>query len=336
MDLDYQKIRYKNTNYAVIPVHYKEHKLPTVIDWDDLPVIKKLNKNWKSNTYGFISCSHILDGELKEVFLHEVTMALKMKQNNTKRADKSILHVNRIGLDNRKENLIYDEIDKDTNKNIKKKNRTITLPSDSGLSIDDLPTYVWYMKPNGSHGDRFMVEVGDIKWKTTSSKKLSLAYKLEEAKKYLRELASARSDLFEDYSMNGDYTKDGNALMNDYYNIVEKAGYSNIKRENPTKNTAEYLKPSAITRKEKILLNKQKLLNNNDQKRRVVNKLGLSGGNPSELPKFCYYKGEYKGRGSYFVISGHPDLDKLWQTTSSKNISTKDKFKQLMEFYDEL
>ena len=53
------------------------------------------------------------------------------------------------------------------------------------------------MKPNGSHGDRFMVEIGDVKWKTTSSKKLSLKYKLEEAKLFLRQLKRESPELFE-------------------------------------------------------------------------------------------------------------------------------------------
>jgi hypothetical protein len=183
-----------------------------------------------------------------------------------------------------------------------------------------------------------MVEVGDVKWKTTSSKKLTLNYKLEEAKKYLRELMKTRPDLFEDFSMNGDYTKEGNELMENYYAIVHKAGFDNIKKEEPTANTLEYLKPGNISRKEKSILRNQNLLNNNGNKRRVINKLNQEAGmNSSDLPKYCYYRSEYKNRGSYFIIDGHPKLNgKIWQSTSSKKVQVKDKFKQMIEFYNNL
>ena len=49
-----------------------------------------------------------------------------------------------------------------------KKKRTIKLPKSSGITPDDIPTYIWYVKETANHGDRFVVEIGDIKWKTTS------------------------------------------------------------------------------------------------------------------------------------------------------------------------
>jgi hypothetical protein len=341
MSLKYQKVKYKNKTYAVISIKYKENNLPSVIDWNDLSIVKKLDKRWKSNKYGFISCSHTYNNETREVFLHELIMALKMKDGKMNRQGKPIIHINRIGLDNRRVNLIYDEVDKDHNKNIKKKRRTITLPTDSGINVDEIPTYVWYMKPNQSHGDRFMVHVGDVKWKTTSSKKLSIRYKLEEAKKYLRELMNSRNDLFEDYSMNGDKTREGNALMETYYNIIEKSGYDNIEKKNPTNYTMKYLKPGKISRKESIILKKQDLsmaTQMGGNKRRVLNKLedekGMSSG---DLPKYCYFRSQYGNRGCYFVIDGHPSLNgKIWQSTSSKKTSTKDKFKQMVAIYKNL
>lgn len=334
-NLSYKKIRHINSYYAVMKVDYKEHSLPVVVDWDDINIIKKLNKKWRSNQFGFISCSHTYDDETKEVFLHEIIMAMKMKSENKKRTDKPIIHINRIGLDNRRENLIYDEVNKEFNKNIKKKKRTISLPDESGIDPSEIPTYVWYMKPNGSHGERFMVDVGNIQWKTTSSKQLSLRYKLEEAKKYLRQLMKARPDLFEDYSMNGDYTKDGNELMESYYEIVKKAGYDNIKEEEPTKNTLDYIKPGKLTRKENSILKNQDLLNNDGKKRRVINKLSNEDGvKPNDLPKYCYFRPENGNRGSYFIIDGHPKLNgKIWQTTSSKKVSTRDKFDDMLDYY---
>ena len=71
-----------------------------------------------------------------------------------------------------------------------KKKRNVTLPSDCGMKAEDIPRHIWYVHPNGLHGDRFAIEfkTEGIVWKTTSSKKVSLANKLVEAKNKLAEL----------------------------------------------------------------------------------------------------------------------------------------------------
>ena len=98
------------------------------------------------------------------------------------------------------------------------------------------------MKPDISHGERFLVEVGDVSWKTTSSRNLSLKYKLEEAKKYLRNLKQKRPDLFEEYSMNGDLNKYGLEQLTSFFEISQNAGYTNLKKINLSDNTDVYLK----------------------------------------------------------------------------------------------
>jgi len=271
MTLNIEKVRYQNKDYAVIQVQYKDMALPVIIDWSYVKTIKNLDKSWKSNDKGFISCTHTYNGETKDVYLHEIIMAIKQKEDGKKKPDKPILHINKINLDNRVENLMFDTADKDVNKNVKKKARTIELPVTSGIKPAEIPTYVWYMKPNGSHGDRFMVEIDDIKWKTTSSNKVSLRYKLEEAKLFLRQLKEKRPGLFDDYSMNGDFTKEGKDLSESFYDIVHMAGFSHIDKFVPKSNTDTLLKPGTQTRKEKTLLLQQgDLVATQGQKRRLV------------------------------------------------------------------
>lgn len=337
--MEYDRVRYQNKNYAVIKVRYKNIDLPVVIDWDDFNTIKNLDKSWKSNMYGFISCSHKCNDDIKEVYMHEIIMAVKMKDLKKKRKMKPIIHINRIGLDNRRDNLIYDDNEKTYHKNIKKKSRTTTLPANSGINIDEIPTYVWYMKPNGSHGDRFMVDIGDINWKTTSSKGLSLRYKLEEAKTFLRDLKKENPTLFKEYSMNGDYTKEGERLIDSYYTIVQKAGYEHIDRFIPEYNTDKLLKPGKISRKEKqILTGQKKSLHSTGKKRRVVNSLPKDGGvSANDIPKYSYFRPPYNGRGSYFTVIGHPQqTKKVWQSSSSVKKSVKEKFNELLTYLDTL
>lgn len=339
MSLQYDRVRFKNNFYAIMRLKYKKEELPILIDWIDLNIIKRLNKRWKYNKYGFVLCTHTFNDKTKDVFLHEIIMALKYKDQSKPTQTKPILHINRVGLDNRRDNLIYDNKDKDHNKNIKKKKRTITFPQSSGITPDEIPTYVWYMKANGSHGERFMVDVKGIKWKTTSSKKLSLRYKLEEAKAFLRQLRDDKPHLFEEYSMNGDYTKKGEELLSSYYSIVQKAGYDNINIVMPTNKTTEYLKAGAQTRKEQLLLRQQgNLIRKRSQNRRIISNLPPRCGiNIVDIPKYCHYRPVYKGRGDYFVVVNHPNQkERVWQTTTSKKVSIQDKFQELLDHLDTL
>lgn len=99
--------------------------------------------------------------------------------------------------------------------------------SEHGINVDDLPTYLWYLKPDTSHGDRFTIDIpGHIHWRSTASKKVSLRYKLEESKKYLRHIKNNRPDIFEAFSMNGDMTRHGIKLYKEYHMMIKKAGFT--------------------------------------------------------------------------------------------------------------
>jgi hypothetical protein len=210
------------------------------MSYDDFKQIKPLNKNWKYNSNGFVSCYHTVDSITKEVLLHDLVVLLNDKSN---KKQCSIIHINKIGLDNRRENLIYDTLDKDCGKNLNKKQRTVNLPRTSGIDRDSIPTFIWYMKEDQSHGDRFMVKIHDISWKTTSARHLSLKYKLEEAKMYMRHLLKSNPYILEEQSMNGDYNKEGKLLLKSYFEIANDAGYTNIKSFMPNSNTVNLLKP---------------------------------------------------------------------------------------------
>lgn len=251
----YYKIVYDNNKYAVCELEYNSKKAPVILDWEIFKQVKNLDKNWHINDKGFVVTNHRYNDngveKNKEFSLHDVVM----KISDGKILNKSILHINKLGVDNRRINLIYDTNEKDITKNLKKKSRTVTLPNDCGIIPDEIPSYVWYLKEDSTHGDRFIIDIGDIKWKSTGSKKVSLKYKLEEIKKYMRYLNKIRSDLFDDYSMNGDLNEEGIKLMDTFIIIAEKSGFK-LNHDVKNKNTNKFINKNldGLTADEIILL----------------------------------------------------------------------------------
>lgn len=237
---DYKIYELNNNKYTICSIKYKSTYVPIIIDYKFIRTLINMNKSWRINNKGHVITNHtyVSNGnEINcEIYLHDVILTL----NKTYKS-KPVLHINRLGVDNRIENLIYDEYQKDIKKNIKKKSRSIVLPKSSHINPDDIPSFVWYLKEDQTHGERFMIELGEIRWKTTSSKGLSLRYKLEEAKKFLRHLKIKRPDLFETYSMNGDLNKEGQKLLESFYKISFNTGFTHLKIVNLFDKTNEFL-----------------------------------------------------------------------------------------------
>lgn len=239
---DYTTIYRDGTDYAVCKLKYKGHNVPIILEYDIYKKIKKIDKKWHINDKGSVVTNHkiIKDGDelVKEIYLHD--LVLKLYDEND---EKPILHINKLGVDNRKCNLIYDTCDKHITKNLKKKSRTIVLPKHTGVRPEDIPSYVWYLKEDETHGERFLVDFGEIKWKSTGSKKVSLKYKLEETKKYLRYLKNEMGSDFDAFSMNGDLNTVGRSLLSSYMSISKSAGFTNINSNlTGSENTDRYLK----------------------------------------------------------------------------------------------
>lgn len=214
-------VEYHNNRYTIVGIRHANKNLPIVLDRHIYKIIKKLNKKWYINEKNHVYCLHNKNNDDYHLYLHDLVM-----RTDGNHKDDSIVHVNNIHFDNRLVNLQYDIPDKNYSKNAKKKKRTINL-NNKDIDVSRLPTYIWYIKPDITHGDRFMVDIpNEISWKTTSSKRVSLLYKLEEAKKFLRHMTNERPDIFNNYSMNGDLTEYGYKLYREYDNIIKQAGFA--------------------------------------------------------------------------------------------------------------
>ena len=169
-------------DYIEGAVTSKESYVKFKIDKEDLEKVK--SRQWFSASNGYyIACQVIIHGDRKMVYLHNFVMNRFIFPGRGSK--ESIDHINRDGLDNRKENLRL-VTQRQQNFNQKTRGRTAILPE----GIETLPRHVWYIKANGLHGDRFGIDFKseNFKWKTTSSKKVSVQDKLKEAIEKLDEL----------------------------------------------------------------------------------------------------------------------------------------------------
>ena len=180
----YSHIEYNGNNYTIGKVKHNDSFTYFVIDNEDYSKIK--DYSWHTFSNNYIGHTIPIDSTRRVLYLHNLVMnRLGFPGKGSK---ESVDHINRIGFDNRKENLrIITQSEQNLNQS--KRSRRIELPEDSGLTPDDIPKHIWYVKANGNHGDRFAIEfkTENITWKTTSSKNVLLKDKLQAAKDKLQE-----------------------------------------------------------------------------------------------------------------------------------------------------
>jgi hypothetical protein len=183
--ISYTPVEYNNKQYIVGILSSNDEPVAFVFDEDDKD--KVAGRSWHVSSNNYIGSAETVDGKRKQLFLHNlVSNRLDFPGKGVK---ETIDHINRIGFDNRKENLRI-ITQSEQNMNQTKRERNITLPEGCEINPDDIPRHIWYIKANGAHGDRFAIEFKseNLCWKTTSSKKVSLTEKLGEAKAKLQEL----------------------------------------------------------------------------------------------------------------------------------------------------
>lgn len=182
--IDYRNVTYNNKEYIIGTIQFKGEDIQFVFDNNDFYKIK--DKPWHFSSGNYISTGIIHDSKKKELYLHNLVM--NRLDHPGKGATETVDHINRNGLDNRKENL---RIISQSNQNINqsKKKRSVLLPPGCPINADDIPRHIWYVRANGLHGDRFAIEfkTEGLVWKSTSSKVITIQEKLKQARDKLQE-----------------------------------------------------------------------------------------------------------------------------------------------------
>ena len=183
---------------------------------------------------------------------------------------------------------------------------------------------------------------------SSTSGDISIKGKLEQTKRYLRLLKENKPELFEGLYLNGDLTKEAIKLRKSYNKILKLSGFPGIDKyfvKTKFKKFEDCIKEdfNGLTQKEIDFINNTNLSNGDIKKRKTFNcvlppELEIT---PNDLPTYVRYVPERKKAGEHFVISRHPKVKELynrnyWATTSARDVSITDKYKQLLDFLAEL
>jgi hypothetical protein len=335
-EINHEIVEHNNKQYIVAYTPYKEEHILFVFDVDDKEKVCKLT--WCYQKEGnYIRKAYIdEEGNHHTLFLHNLVMNKLTFEG--KGQQHTVDHINRVGRDNRKENLRMATSQSAQNFNTKKRERKIELPEGCDITPDMIPRNIWYVKPNGKHGDGFCIEIkgvqslneGRFTWKSTRSTKISLKVKLQETKLKLEEIAKNNPELQELSDLANEERR--NELINSFNAILEKSGYpEEVIKVNLVELSTDAATPIVINNNEEQMAKTVTGLHTSGKK---TNKLPQDSGiTPDMVPKYCYYSAATDKSGDRFVIDRHPGLGdkRQWSTSTSKQVNTITKFESLIE-----
>jgi len=341
---NYEIVKYNNNEYIVCKLSLVGKTKLLVVDIDDFNKIKYLK--WVYMTNGYVSTRIYINRKLEIIiYIHKLIMDdIKFTSDKT---GKSVDHINRIPLDNRKENLrIINPSEQLFNQS--RKARTVKLPNNCNIKSADIPRSVSFSKARGIGGEYFEVWLAsfnnqNLRWSSARDKTLSLRFKLEQTKKYLRYLQNKYPNEFNKRHIETEYN-DNEIKLIDSYNAIIKLSKFYDKNMEIKYNQINYLKEDLTNLTETEI----KLLNNinfdvNNNKRKIKNNLPENCGiTPDMIPKYCYYSPQRIMKekytiGNHFVIDKHPKLEKRgWRTHCTDNYTINQKFEQLLNKLKEI
>jgi len=141
-------VEYHDNKYIVMDILSKGNKFLCVIDYDDFD---KCKCHWNLTQAGYV-----MDLYKRNVYLHHIIMNGQLEENKT------VDHINRNTLDNRKANFrIIDQTHQNYNQNKKKRRKTYPKLVKDGIKDEDLPRCVSFSSKEErfSFGTKETVEI---------------------------------------------------------------------------------------------------------------------------------------------------------------------------------
>lgn len=178
----FREVSYNDAKYVVCTIQCGARDVDFLVDAEEFE--KVIQYDWHVVTKKYIGTNaKDENGGHREMYLHNLILNRPLDNTTT------VEHINRNGFDNRKINLRICT-QSEQNMSTLGKRRNVVLPTGCGVKVEEIPKHVWYVKAYGQHGDRFAIEfrTENVLWKSTSSKRVDLQEKLQDAREKLQEL----------------------------------------------------------------------------------------------------------------------------------------------------
>lgn len=336
--IDYKVVKYNNKKYLVCKTINRDDKY-FIVDFKLKEKIIYLG--WKYFDEGYIYLTYYAYPIKKNIHLYQHNYVKNKLEFNGRGKFSTIDHINRVKTDNRLENLRL-QSPSEQNNNQGRLKRTVEMPEGSGITVDDVPKYVHLKKTK--EGNRFFkVCIKNIpnhgKYESDSTKDAnsSLRFKLEQAKKILRNVKQKYPEHFDNLNIEYLYNKESLNLVKSHNDILEKSKYPNIKENSIKIHAKNYLKENLNGLSEKEIIKLSNYDPDQELKQKKDNSLPSDCGVKEEdLPQYVRYYSETNKRGAYFKIVNHPNQSKIWYSYSRRSLAIEEKLRQTLDRLEEL
>lgn len=304
-----------------------------VLDWKGLshPIVYDKKIDNLVNEYNWCSAPSLSYAITKKgetsILMHRMIM---LNENPSPDNDKNTVdHINEVKSDNRLRNLRFaNQSEQNSNRGTRsdKKEPLVELKE---LGVTEYPRHVRWDKTE----KKFVIEKhpmlikyvdeGKIKKPTmsgTKSARFSILEKYQDILAKYKEL----DDLF--YNEENENFKSLKITLKNEYNEIVNA--IRVYEELPFENVSE---PATL---HESIVPISKTVAGRKGEVKLPDNCGVT---VDMIPKYCWYKAATETRGDAFVINNYPNMiKKSWSTTSSKSVTTLEKYNMLMEMYNSL
>lgn len=339
--MEYQQITYNDRIYMVCKYYDRHTDNESGLFVINSDKFKIPTESSQYVLYGNHICYRMngFDGKHKYINMLDVITRNAINNNTTK---KFVNQKNGIIQDLRRENLRL--VNLNILNELKDRNQVKKVPKGSNLDPADIPKCIQYNSALQQFAISFVHDGEKYYIPLVSSKSLSIEGKLEHAKMNLIKFANENPELAQNKQLIENHSNRSIQLMKDFNNILLLTGFD--RPDNSLiinsliiipRRQILTIKLNHLSESDKQILENTKITDGTG--RRCTTKLPDDCRvNIADLPKYCYYRPGSTGRGDYFFVKNHPNLErgKSLLTSGSQSVTIDQKYAELLSILRKL